>query len=230
MSDRNILTRRVVRRGLAGHLFIGMLVFGSARTFHFWQGWALIILQLTAGTWIGVYFLKHDPELLGRRLILKERVFQQRIIVLLWRIVGGAALVLAGDDYRCGWSRRVVGLVPVWLECLAWLVILGGDVLLFEVMKANSFAASVIQIETTQSVIATGPYRIVRHPMYVAFLAIGLVAPLALGSYIAAGLALLIIPLVVIRLLNEEKMLHRDLTGYTEYCGQTRFRLIPFVW
>jgi protein-S-isoprenylcysteine O-methyltransferase Ste14 len=96
-------------------------------------------------------------------------------------------------------------------------------------MKTNSFASSVIQVEAGQRVISTGPYRLVRHPMYSAISLLSLATPLALGSYLALPLFVLLIPLLVFRLLNEEKLLRQNLPGYTDYCSRTRFRLVPFV-
>ena len=118
----------------------------------------------------------------------------------------------------------------MWLALLALLLILGGYLVFFEVMKANRFAASIIQVEAAQTVIATGPYRFIRHPMYSGSTIIWLATPLALGSLVALPVFALLMPVIIFRLLNEEKFLRRELPGYSEYCQRTPHRLIPLVW
>jgi protein-S-isoprenylcysteine O-methyltransferase Ste14 len=120
--------------------------------------------------------------------------------------------------------------VPLGLEWLSLLFIAGGHVLFFQVVKRNSFAASVIQVEASQPVIRSGPYGRVRHPMYLGFAMMTVFTPLALGSFIALPVSMLILPIVAWRILNEEKMLRGALPGYVEYCRHTRCRLIPYVW
>jgi len=116
------------------------------------------------------------------------------------------------------------------LTIFSQLAVLGGSVLTFWIMKANRFASRAVQVEPGQEVISSGPYAIVRHPMYSGICLMLLFTPLALGSYIALPAFLLVIPLVVLRLLNEEKVLHQELPGYSEYCVHTRFRLVPYLW
>ena len=147
-----------------------------------------------------------------------------------WRLLGASSLVLAGYDHRFQWSRTVLKPVPFWLELLSLLFIAGGHILFFQVVKTNSFAASVIQVEASQPVITSGPYGLVRHPMYLGFALMTVFTPLALGSFIALPVSTFILPMIAWRLLNEEKMLRGALPGYVEYCRQTRCRLIPYVW
>ena len=113
---------------------------------------------------------------------------------------------------------------------LAQVLILGGLLLVFWVLKVNSFASRTIRVEAGQSVISSGPYSMVRHPMYSGSVVMWLSIPLALGSYVAWPAFALLIPLYVFRLLNEEKVLRQELSGYPEYCLRTRYRLVPFVW
>jgi len=140
------------------------------------------------------------------------------------------SLCLSGLDYRFGWSREILGSVPLWLTILSLTMVLGFWLLIIWVISVNRFAASVIRVEFEQVVISTGPYRVVRHPMYSAAIVLFLFVPLVLGSYVAVAAFAFLIPLLVLRLLNEEKVLRRKLPGYAEYCLRTRFRLIPFVW
>ncbi len=120
--------------------------------------------------------------------------------------------------------------MPLWLLLLSQVLVLGGFLLVFWVMKVNSFASRTIQVEAGQKVISMGPYRVVRHPLYSGSLVMWLAAPLALGSYIAWPAFVLLIPFYVFRLLNEEEVLRQELPGYSEYCQRTRFRLVPFIW
>lgn len=163
-------------------------------------------------------------------MLTREKVRAQKIIMLLWKLLAVPAYLLAGFDHRFGWSRQYFIPVPGWLTALALLLIAAGYLLFYLVMKANRYAASIIQLESGQTVTDTGPYRFVRHPMYLGFLILWLAAPLALGSFVTVPVFALALPLLVFRLLNEEKFLRRELPGYAEYCRCTRCRLIPFVW
>jgi protein-S-isoprenylcysteine O-methyltransferase Ste14 len=215
---------------LAGQLKLAVFLFVPAGSLKFWPGWAYLAVNLLSGLRSCFYFYKHDPQLLERRLLKREKFSEQKLITTLWKMLVAISLSLAGCDYRFGWSCRLLGPVPWWLTVSALLFIPAGYTLIFQVMKANRFAASVIQVEAGQAVIDTGPYRFVRHPMYSASLVIWFCTPLALGSYVVAPVCALIIPILVFRLLNEEKILRRDLPGYAEYCQRTRYRLVPFVW
>jgi len=224
------LISRLVRRGFVNQLVLAALLFISAGSLKFWQGWVFMVLNLIAGLCSCIYFYKHDLQLLERRMLKKEKISEQRLIMTLWKVLAAVSIVLSGYDYQFGWSRTFPGPVPLWLTLLALLLVLGGHVLFFQVLKANRFAASIIQVEAGQAVVATGPYRFVRHPMYSAGVIIWLCTPLALGSYAAVPVCVLIIPAIIFRLLNEEKVLRQELPGYSEYCRRTRFRLVPFVW
>lgn len=228
MSDKQKLVRRVVLRGLAGALLMGALLFLPSHTMHFWQAWALMGVHYTATACFCTYFYQRDRATLERRMLTRENLLTQRIVIVLWRIISATSVVLAALDHRLGWSRTSP--VPLWMELLSLLVIAGAHCLYFEVLKANRFAASVIQVESCQSVSATGPYGIIRHPMYLAFATMAIFTPLALGSFVALPVALLVVPMIVLRLLNEEKFLRRDLAGYEDYCRQTRRRLVPLIW
>jgi len=224
------LKSRLFRRALIGLPCTAGMLFVSAGSLRFWQAWAFLALMLPLGVGSGIYFYKLDPKLLERRLLTREKVGEQKIIVLWVRALLAFCLCLSGLDYRFGWSRALVGPVPLWLTVFSLAVVLGCWLLIIWVISVNRFAASVIQIEAGQAVVSTGPYRIVRHPMYSVAIVMFLFVPLALGSYFALPASVLLIPLLVLRLLNEEKVLGRELPGYAEYCRRTRFRLIPFVW
>lgn len=228
-EGRSLLSR-LVRRGLLGVLLPAAMLFIPAGTLNFWQTWSFMAVHLVFPALLVIVFYKRDPQLIERRLLKKETIGTQRLVQKLGRVIYFPCFLLPGLDYRFGWTRTFLEPVPLWLTVLALALILGCQLLIFRVVSVNRFAARIIQVEAGQTVADTGPYRVVRHPMYAASLVATLGAPLALGSFVALAAFALFIPLLVLRLLNEESVLHRDLPGYAEYCRRTRYRLIPFVW
>jgi protein-S-isoprenylcysteine O-methyltransferase Ste14 len=174
------------------------------------------------------YFLNHDLSLLQRRLQSRETEPQQKLFQKLYGLILFPAFILAGLDFRFGWSRSRH--LPLVLVIAGQMITVAGYCLVFWVMKTNRFAGSTIQVEAEQTVIRSGPYARVRHPMYLGMVLTGLGIPLALGSYVALPIFTLLLPLLVYRLIHEERMLRRWLSGYADYCEQTRFRLVPGVW
>lgn len=219
------LKSRLALRLLIGMVVVCALLFVPAGSLKFWQGWAYLVIFFVPGMLAFVYFYKHDPQLIERRMQFKEKVREQKRIMTLVYFIWLIAFVLPGLDHRFGWSHS-----PLWLTVVSQAVVFGGFATTFWVVKVNRFAARTIQVEPGQEVISSGPYRIVRHPMYLGGCAMWLFTPLALGSYVALPVFAVLIPLIVLRLLNEEKVLRQELPGYTEYCVHTRFRLVPFVW
>ena len=199
-------------------------------TLNYWQGWAFMVVNFAVSVFFCAYFYKRDPELLARRMLHQEKHGLQKVIVLLSLLAMVIFFLLCGLDNRRGWSRTCLAPVPWWLTWLALLIFVGGYLLLIPICSANRFAATTIQVEPGQTVADCGPYRLVRHPMYSVALVIWLCLPMALGSFVTLPAVVLMVPILVVRLLNEEKVLRRDLPGYVEYCRRTRYRLIPFVW
>jgi protein-S-isoprenylcysteine O-methyltransferase Ste14 len=227
--DQSLLSR-LVRRSLADHLILAALLFLPAGSIKYWPGWGYLAMGLISSIRYSLYFYQHDRQLLERRLLKQETVSEQKRIKTLWKVQAYLFLMLAGGDFRFGWSRRLFEPVPWWLTVPALLLVLGGYTWVFQVFKANHFAASVIQVETGQAVIDTGPYQFLRHPMYAGSLCIWLCSPLALGSFVLIPVSFLILPILILRLLNEEKVLRQELPGYVNYCQRTPYRLVPYVW
>lgn len=228
--DGQSLLSRLVRRNIAGQSKMAALLFIPAGSLKYWPGWAYLAVGIFSQLQFCFYFYKHDPQVLERRLLKQEKFSEQKLIQTVWKGLYYLFMILAGGDYRFGWSQRHLGSVPWWLTALALLLLLCGYTWGFEVLKANRFAASVIQVEASQAVIDTGPYRLVRHPLYSVALFNWLCSPLALGSFVVVPVSFLILPILVFRLRNEEQVLRRELPGYVEYCQRTRYRLIPCVW
>ncbi len=225
MSTPRSLKTRLILRSLIAVIFVAVFLFLPAGTFRYWQGWVFMAILFLPMPITSVYFLKRDPQLVERRLRTEENITEQKTIIRWVQLLAFGSSAIPGLDYRFGWSR-----VPLWLTILSQLFVFAGYLITLWVMKENSFASRTVQVEEGQKVISTGPYRLVRHPMYSGAVLMLLFTPLALGSWWAFPGFLLVIPLIVLRLLNEEKMLRRDLPGYSDYCLHTRSRLLPLLW
>jgi protein-S-isoprenylcysteine O-methyltransferase Ste14 len=207
---------------------VAVLLFASAGTLRFGPAWLYLALNFTWLRVTGWYFLARDPALVERRLTQDERGEKekgQRILIALLRVLGAVMLVVAGLDYRFRWST-----VPIVAVGVGGALFVAGAAMVFVVFAHNTYTSSIIEVDAGQRVVMTGPYRIVRHPMYAGTLLMGFATPLLLASYWAA----LLLPagwgLLVVRILAEERLLSRQLRGYAEYTAHTRSRLIPLVW
>jgi protein-S-isoprenylcysteine O-methyltransferase Ste14 len=224
------LKARLAVQCLLTAVVTGAMLFLPAGTFGFWQGWIFLGLLLIPMVAASIYFYDRDPQLVERRLQSKEKVGEQKLIMKFAKVIFFGAFLLPGFDFRLGWSRGSFGAVPHWLMILSGAIALAGYLMTYWVLDVNRYASRIIQVEKEQRVISVGPYRIVRHPMYFGAVISILFTPLALGSYWAVPIFALIIPVIALRILNEETILRQELAGYDEYCLRTRFRLIPFVW
>jgi protein-S-isoprenylcysteine O-methyltransferase Ste14 len=229
MDDRKrALIRRAWPRQLAFTLILAALIFALAGTVTYWQGWLFLVAFIGSSVLLGAYFAKHNPALIERRIhggVAAEQEPTQKIIIALL-MAGLLLMVLAPAlDHRCHWSA-----VPAWLAILANAGIVASFVIFFFVMKQNSYAAATVRVEAKQPVISAGLYGVVRHPMYSGALLLTVCIPLALGSSRSLLLLILVIPILAWRLIDEERVLRRDLRGYTDYCREVRYRLVPFVW
>ena len=224
----NPLYRRAIAQGVFGSILFVALIFWPAGTFESWQGWLFLGVFFASTIGFTVYLVIHNKPLLERRLTAgpqfeKER--SQKIIVSLVFVAFFALIVVPALDHRYGWSP-----VAPWVSILGDGLIVLSFLFIFRVIRVNAFAASNIRVEHDQRVIDTGPYAHVRHPMYAAAVWLFVGLPLALGSWWSLGLIVPVMPVLLWRLLDEEKILQRDLPGYAEYMRRIRFRLIPHVW
>jgi protein-S-isoprenylcysteine O-methyltransferase Ste14 len=219
------LRRMVVGRLLAALIALGAIFFLSAGTIRYWEAWVYMAVLFIPMSFFAVYLLRYNPALLERRMKMREVEPQQRRIIAVSIVVLLAAGMLPGLDKRFGWSS-----VPTWLVLAADVIFLLGYLLFVLTLRENEYAARTVEVEQQQRVITTGPYAIVRHPLYLASILMYGFTPLALGSY--WGLVpIAFFPVILIaRILNEEKVLLRELPGYAEYCQKVRYRLIPKIW
>jgi protein-S-isoprenylcysteine O-methyltransferase Ste14 len=212
-------------RFIPGFFVLGGMFFLPAGTFAYWEAWTYIAVLFIPMFFVFIYLVKKEPELLARRMKMKEKEAEQKLIIKLSYIPFLVAFLLPGLDKRFGWSN-----VPVVVVLIADILVLISYGIFFLVIKENPYASRIVEVEPEQTVITSGPYAKVRHPMYSVVLTMYLFSPLALGSYWAIIPIIFIIPLIVARILNEEKVLLRDLDGYEEYMQKTRYRLIPGIW
>ena len=224
------LTRSELRTNLLWRLLmvvpaLAAMFFLPAGTFRYWEAWGFMAVMFIPMIFFALYLYRYHPALLERRMRMREDEPQQKLIIAGTTVVLLVAFILPGFDKRFGWS-----IVPLWLVIAADVVFLLSYLLFILTLRENEFASRIIEVEAKQQVITTGPYAVVRHPLYLAAILMYTVAPLALGSYWALLPAALLPVLLIGRILNEEKMLHQDLAGYTAYTQNVRYRLIPGVW
>jgi len=219
------LRKKIFVRAALVPVFISLFVLLPAGTFYFWQVYVYTAILFIPMLFVVAYFLKHDPEFLKSRMKMKERESQQKSIVLVTTIAFIAGFVIPGLDQRFGWTE-----VPFVLVVMADILIVISYIFIFRVFKENVFASRIIEVKKDQSVITTGPYRIIRHPMYSGVLVMYLSTPFALDSYWAL-IPFLVVPfMLLLRIRNEERILSEQLPGYKEYCLKVKFRLIPFLY
>lgn len=204
------------------------LLFGTAGTLQYWQAWVYVAIFFGASALTTFYLMKNDRALLARRMRggpTFEKEVAQRIIMVFTSLGFIALLVVPALDRRFGWSA-----VPVWAILLGDVLVAAGFYFIFLVYRENTFTAATIEVTAGQKVISTGPYAIVRHPMYASGSLYMLGTPLALGSYWGFLALAGMLPFLLWRLLDEERILTRDLPGYAEYRLRVRHRLVPMVW
>ncbi len=224
-SNNKLLLIKVLIRFVLAIIVLVLIFFLPAGSIKFWEAWVYMGILFTPMIFVLIYLLKKDPELLERRMKMKEKEEPQKVFVKLSILVFLTAFIIPGFDYRFEWSE-----VPFVVIIIADLFIFIGYLLFFLVLKENTHASRIIEVGKGQKVISTGPYAIIRHPMYVAVLMMYILSPLALGSYWAVSAVLPLPALIILRIKNEEKILIDKLSGYREYTQKVKYRLIPYIW
>ncbi len=222
---KNNLFLQALKKIIAGFVAIGVLLFLPAGTFHYWNAWLLVAVLFVPMIFLGILMLFKSPKLLEKRLDAKEKVNEQKWVVALSGIMFIAAFVVAGLNFRFSWH-----FLPDYVIWVGAGVFLLSYLIYAEVMRENAFLSRTIEVQENQKVIDTGLYGIVRHPMYSATLIMFLSIPLILGSIISFAIMLAYIPIIAVRMNNEEKVLEEGLEGYKEYKQKVKYKVIPFVW
>ena len=219
------LKRTVAARFSLIFLILGLVFFLSAGTMKYYEAWAYLFTISVPMLIFGIYMFRHDPKFLERRMKTEEKRQEQKLIQKAGVLPFLLVYLIPGLDKRFGWSA-----IPFSIALLGLAMVLVGYLMILYVFMTNSYASRVVEVEEEQKVITTGPYAFVRHPMYVGVIFFYGVTPIALGSYWALIPSLLIIPILVFRIIDEEKELLENLKGYREYTLKVKYRLIPYVW
>ena len=210
---------------LCGIVLVGALLFLPAWTFNYFGAWLFLGILFIPMIIMGIVMFFKAPKLLEKRLSNKEKEGAQRGVVVLSGLMFLIGFVLSALDARFSWSY-----VPIWLTIAAAVIFLIGYALYAEVMRENAYLSRTVEVQEGQKVISTGLYGVVRHPMYLSTLLMFLTVPLVLESFWGLIPFAFYIPVIVVRIINEEKILTRGLEGYAEYKKKVKYRLIPFIW
>ena len=210
---------------ILGIVLVGLLVFLPAGTFDYPKAWLFIALLFIPMFIFGTYLYIKKPKLLKRRLNNKEKENTQKIVVLISGLLFIAGFIVSALDFKNKWTS-----IPLWVTILASIVLLIGYFIYIKVMLQNEYLLRTIEVEKEQKLIDTGLYSIVRHPMYFAVLLIFLSIPLILGSLYGFYIFLSFIVVLLIRIKNEEKVLVKELPGYSKYKLKVKYKLIPYVY
>ena len=208
-----------------GLLLVGLLIFLPAGTLQYTYGWLFIGLLFVPMLIAGFVMLAKSPEFLKKRLDAREKQGTQTSVVAISGLMFIAGFVVAGLDFRYGWSA-----IPTWVVITASVAFLVAYALYAEVMRENAYLSRTIKVEEGQSVVDTGMYGIVRHPMYAVTILLFLMIPLVLGSWYGLIAFAFYPAVIVVRLKDEEELLTKELPGYAEYKQKVKYRIIPFIW
>lgn len=219
------LAFRALVKFIFGLILVGALLFLPAGSIEYLNGWLFIGLLFVPMLILGVVLLIKAPELLEKRISVKEKQNTQKGVVAVSGLLFVAGFVVAGLDFRFVWSE-----VPIWVVIASSVILLISYALYAEVMRENAYLSRTVEVQENQKVIDTGLYGIVRHPMYAVTIWLFLSIPLVLGSWWSLLCFAPYVVVIVVRILNEEKVLEAGLEGYTEYKKRVKYRLLPFIW
>ena len=210
---------------LLGIILVGLFIFLPAGTINYLNGIIFMIVLFVPMFVAGILMMIFNPKLLASRLNAKEKQKEQSILIKLSGLMFIAGFIIAGLDYRFSWFK-----LPIEVAYIASIIFIIGYAIFAEVLRENTYLSRTIKVEKDQQLIDKGLYKIVRHPMYFATILMFLSMPLILGSIFSFIVFLMYIPLIALRAANEEKVLEKELNGYTEYKQKVKYRIIPFIW
>ena len=219
------LLMQALLKFFAGVILLACLLFIPCGSFYFWPAWLLMLVLFVPMLVAGIIMWLKSPELLQKRLDAKEKEQEQRFVVKMSGLLFVLAFVLAGLNWRFQWI-----LLPSWIIWTSAAVFLLSYALYAEVLRENAYLSRTIKVQDNQKVIDSGLYAVVRHPMYAASILMFLSMPLILGSLFSFVLMLAYLPLINIRMKNEEKVLESGLDGYADYKKKVKYRVFPFIW
>ena len=210
---------------LLGIVLVGLFIFIPAGTLQYYNGILFMIILFVPMLIAGIIMMIKNPKLLKSRLDAKEKQKEQSIVIKLSGLMFVAGFIVAGLDFRYSWFK-----IPNFIPYIAAGLFLLAYIMFAEVLRENSYLSRTIKVEQNQKVVDTGLYAVVRHPMYTATLILFLSMPLILGSLISFLIFLIYPVIIIVRIINEEKLLEAELDGYIEYKKKVNYRLIPFIW
>ena len=210
---------------LFGLVLIGLLLFLPAWSLKYWNGWLFLGILFVPMFIAGIVMMFKNPELLRKRLNAKEEEQEQKTVIALSGLMFLAAFIVAGLNFRFQWI-----VLPAWAVWIGVCVFLASYLMYAEVLRENTYLSRTVEVQENQKVIDTGLYGIVRHPMYSATLFLFLSMGIVLGSPISVAILLLYIPIIALRMKNEEQVLEKGLDGYKAYKTRVKYKVIPFIW
>ncbi len=226
-NEQSNLLMKIIIKVLLIFVFLALLFFLTAGSLRYTEAWIYIIVLFVAALFVIAYFYKKNPDFIASRLLKRrEKEQMHKSIQNIFSIVLLIGLLIPGFDFRFDWSH-----VPMSVVIVSDILVFLGYMLIARVMEENRYASAIIQVSEEQKIIETGPYKIVRHPMYTGGLIFMLFTPLALGSYWAViPFSTSTVLALILRIISEEKLLIAHLPEYSDYCQKTKYRLIPFIW
>ena len=222
--DKKLFLQAIIKL-ILGVFIIGGLIFIPANTINYWNGWLFMGLLFIPMFMAGIFMMIKSPELLKKRLNVKEKEKEQKQVILFSGLMFLCGFIIAGLDYRYNWTT-----IPNSIVIISSIVFILSYIVYAEVLRENKYLSRTIEVQENQEVIDKGLYGIVRHPMYAATIVLFLSMPLILGSIISFFIFLIYPFIISKRIKNEEEVLERELSGYANYKNKVKYKIIPFIW